>query len=108
MFKQGLRATSIKVGEQCMLVQTEDIMTGNKGVRVIKGEKKADGDSYIQDENKATTLFKDLIKQKFENFGDKFEILDMHNISTETYEYPELIAYFILKPKATTKVALKI
>ncbi len=37
MSKQGLKATGIKLGHQCIMVKTEDLVTGEKGVRVIKG-----------------------------------------------------------------------
>ena len=92
-----------------MLVQTIDKKTGAKGVRVVKGRETYDGDdNYEKEFAKMTQNFQSLVQKKFENYADKFDIIDMQPIASSCYEYNELYGYFLLKPKPTVKAKLNI
>ena len=49
-----------------------------------------------------------MLDQHFDNYMDKFDIIDMHPISVECWDRWELISYFILKPKSSSKTPLNI
>ena len=83
MSKRGLRATEIKVGEQCLIVQTEDVLTGKSGVSVLQ-DLNAKTNRYFSNILKdSRSRFADLIERQFDDFSSRVDIIDMHPISSD-------------------------
>jgi hypothetical protein len=55
-----------------------------------------------------TTKFQDLVSKTFQDYKERFDIIESHPIKVTCYEYNTLYAYFLLKSKASFKVPLSI